>query len=200
MTMHPLRFALIVVSVALGVACSKRSPEPEPSPGAHVAKAAKSASLKWSAPASWTLEKAADEGLYRAKYIVPAQGNAPNPAEVLVTRIGSGDASGLDAPLGELRGDFEGAASKSATVQRRQLRGFSFFELEVAGTYKFPMGPKVGKRHVAQVMKDDWRALGVGVHTPRDELWFFRLVGPDDAVQAARSSFRSMLDNLEDLP
>jgi hypothetical protein len=188
-------FATVLLLIACA-SCSRRSPEPE----GHAPKQAERSeepSLAWRAPASWTLEKSAEKGLYRAKYIVPAQGNAPNPAEVLVTRLGRGDAAGLSAPLDELQKDFEGEASRSPVRREREARGFALRELEIAGTYKFPMGPKVGKRPVAQVMKEGWRAIGVGVRAPNGELWFFRLVGPDDAVQAARSPFLAMLEGLE---
>lgn len=176
--------------------CSRRAPEPE-SMRASTARAAEVPSLSWSAPASWTLEKSADKGLYRAKYIVPAQGDAPHPAELLVTHLGRGEPSGLDAPLAELAADFElrGAAAPSPSEHERA--GFLLREVEVAGTYKFPMGPKVGKRQVAQMMKEGWRAMGVGVRTPTGELWFFRLVGPEETVKAAASPFRAMLERLE---
>jgi len=187
---------LLLAGSLLAFGCSRRSPEPEARTARPVERG-EVPGLTFSAPASWTLERSAEKGLYRAKYVVPAQGNAPNPAEVLVTRIGRGEAEGLDAPLAELQKDFEGEASRSPQRREREVRGFLLRELEIAGTYKFPMGPKVGKRHVAQVMKEAWRAIGVGVRAPDGELWFFRLVGPDDAVQAARSPFLAMLEALE---
>jgi hypothetical protein len=175
--------------------CNQRAPEPEPSP-VRTAAAPDAASLRWEAPASWALEKSAEKGLYRAKYTVPAQGDAPNPAEVLVTRVGKGAASELDAPLDELRSDFEGPEAAKAARRERTVRGFELRELEVAGSYKFPMGPRVKKRAIAQVIKENWRGIGVGVRAPDGDLWFFRLVGPDDAVEAARSPFLAMLETL----
>ena len=190
---HVARCLLIAWVVT---ACSRRAPEPEPSPERSAA-AALPASLTWVPPAYWSLQKSAEKGLYRAKYTVPAQGNAANPAEVLVTRIGNGDASELDASLAELERDFDGPRAGTPARRVRQVRGFELRELELAGTYKFPMGPRVKQRAVAQVMQERWRAIGVGVRTPSGELWFFRLVGPDDAVQAARSPFLVMLEAVD---
>jgi hypothetical protein len=186
----------IAIAALLLAACSKTTPEPERSKDreAPVSSAPK---LSWQAPASWQLEKAAGSGHYRAKYTIPAQGDAPHPAELLITSHGTGPAEELEKPLAELKRDFEGPSAANASTSTRTHRGFEIHELEVAGTYKFPMGPKVGKRPAAQVMKENWRALGASVRAPNGELWFFRLVGPEDTVQAARSAFRSMLDQLE---
>lgn len=188
----------LVASVACGSACARRSPEPEPEPvpeRLHLPPAP--SSLTWNAPASWSLDKSANIGSYRAKYTVPAQGDAPNPAEVLVTRIGLGGLPELEPPLAELQRDFEGPEASSSTRRARTVRGFDLRELEIAGTYKFSVGPRLKQRAVAQVLQKNWRAVGVGVRTPSGELWFFRLVGPEHAVQAARSSFLSMLETLE---
>ncbi len=186
----------IAVALLLG-GCSRAAPEPEQRAERTAAPVTQLA-LVWHAPASWNLEKSAGNGLYRAKYIIPAQGDASNPAELLVTSIGAGAAAELDKPLAELRGDFEGPEVAAAPVRARQSHGFELRELEVPGTYKFPVGPRVGKRVAATVMKERWRALGAGVRTPSGQLWFFRLVGPDDAVLAARSPFTAMFEQLEE--
>ncbi|MBM4373877.1 MAG: hypothetical protein FJ095_02250 [Deltaproteobacteria bacterium] len=191
----PLLHAAHLALAAGTTGCSRRAPEPE-STRESSPRPPDAPTLAWSAPASWTLEKSAKKGLYRAKYVVPAQGDAPHPAEVLVTHLGKGEVGGLDAPLAELAADFE-APTDGPRRAERTSRGFVLRELEVAGTYRFPMGPKVGKRQVAQMMKPGWRALGVGVRAPTGELWFFRIVGPDDAVKASASPFRAMLEALE---
>lgn len=176
--------------------CSRSAPEPEPS-RERPALVDAEPSLRWTAPASWSLEKAADSGRYRAKYTVPAQGNSEHPAEVLVTSLGVGAAEGLDAPLQELEADFGGPGAATPVRRTRRAGRFELRELEVAGTYKFPMGPRLRNRPVAQVLKEGWRAIAVAVVAPDGERWFFRIVGPDDAVQAARSSFQAMIDGLE---
>jgi len=131
------------------------------------------------------------------KYTIPAQGDAPHPAELLITSLGSGAATELDKPIAELKADFEGPEAAKAASRARKKGDFELRELEIAGTYKFAVGPKVGKRVAAQVLKENWRGLGAGVRTARGELWFFRLVGPDDTVQAARSPFETMINQLE---
>lgn len=193
-----LRAASLALLVGV-VACSSRAPEPE----RHVERApppTATASLRWDAPASWSLEKSAEKGRYRAKYVVPAQGNAEHPAEVLVSSLGKGDAAALDESFRELLSDFEGPGVADPIRREREVHGFTLRELEVAGTYKYPMGPRIKKRAAAQVIKEGFRAIAVGVKAPDGELWFFRLVGPDDAVQAARSPFAAMMDSLGAVP
>ncbi len=187
---------LLAACAAAAPACSKSTPEPEPAaerPSPHAA-----TTLTWHAPASWTLEKSAPTGSYRAKYTIPAQGGAAHPAELLISTVGS-DAGDADRSLADLRSDFEGAESEHPETRTVTKNGFERRELEIAGTYKFPMGPKVGKKQrvAAQMLKEHWRAAAAAVKTPSGEWWFFRLVGPDDSVQAARSAFFAMLDGLE---
>ena len=64
---------------------------------------------------------------------------------------------------------------------------------QVIGELNLAVG-KIGA--IAQVIKENWRGIGVGVRAPDGDLWFFRLVGPDDAVQSARSPFLAMLETL----
>jgi hypothetical protein len=71
--------------------------------------------------------------------------------------------------------------------------------LEVGATYKFPVGPRIGPKNKAPatVLKEHWRAIAYGVKTKDRGNWLLRMVGPDDTVAAARSSFRSMVEALK---
>ena len=46
------------------------------------------------------------------------------------------------------------------------------------------------------MLKEDWRAIAAGVETKDRGNWYFQLVGPNDTVLAARSSFHDMLRSL----
>ncbi|MSP26703.1 MAG: hypothetical protein EXR75_16490 [Myxococcales bacterium] len=189
-------FAWLLIALT---SCRDAPLEPTRAAPSSATTAAPAATLRWHAPASWQLEKAANSGHYRAKYTVPAQGDAPHPAELLITSHGTNSNSALDEELRSLQASFEGPESHAATRDERRVNGFEVTRLEVFGTYKFPMGPRTPKlkRAPAHVLKDKWRALGAAVVAPDRSTWFFQLIGPEDTVQAARSAFVTMVEALE---
>lgn len=176
--------------------CSRAPAEPEPSrikPQATVS----STALQWTVPPSWSVERLAERGKYRAKYQIPQSGNDKHPANLLVSRPPS-SAAGTQPQLDELTAAFERHTDGPRT-DAFEVKGLSVKMLEIAGTYRFPVGPAMGKtkRHAAHVMKEGWRALAASVDAKDRGQWFFRLVGPDETVQAAKSSFRSMIKSLK---
>ncbi len=66
----------------------------------------------------------------------------------------------------------------------------------MSGTYAIPLTPTPPGRKTSpvQMVKKKWRLYGAVVRTPDRGNWFFKLVGPDETVQAARSAFRAMLE------
>ena len=67
------------------------------------------------------------------------------------------------------------------------------------GSYKLNMGarrPGQTKSPV-QMVKKDFRMIGAVVRTPDRGNWFFRLVGPDETVLAAKEPFFQMLEGVE---
>ncbi len=184
------------LALALGLcSCQDPPPEPAPAPSAQPATPARSKDLKWQAPAAWVLEKDAPSGNYRARYSIPSQGDAKLAAELLVQRFTG--PSQLEQERDYVVGLFEktdGPKTETGTAGALDITW-----VEIAGDYKFPMGPPMGKtrKHSAHVIKNDWTALMALVKTPQHGHWFFRIVGPDDTVAAARSAFRSMIEALE---
>ena len=77
------------------------------------------------------------------------------------------------------------------------LRELDFETVDMRGTYKIPLGPTPrGKKGApAQMVKKDHRLYGAAVETPDRGNWFFMLLGPDEAVQAAKPAFRAMLES-----
>ncbi len=180
------------------VAC-ENTPE-EPIPSARVPNTVRSAkTLHWTVPPTWNVERTAKKGEYRGKYTIPTTGDAKHPAELLVSKLGTGKKADIDAKLNALLAEFEGDGVKQA--QRSELRVGTYVVkiLEVGATYKFPMGPPMGpnQRHAAHAIKDHWRAIGAGVETSDRGNWFFRFVGPNDTVEGSRSAFMTMLENLK---
>lgn len=172
-----------------------QDPPPEPTPPPSSAAPTRSKDLQWQAPAAWQLEKDAPSGNYRAKYAVPSQGDAKLAAELMVQRFTG--PSQLEQERDYVVGLFEKTdGPKTDTGKAGEL---DVTWIEIAGDYKFPMGPPMGKtrKHSAHVIKSDWTAIMALVKTPQHGHWFFRMVGPKDTVAAARSTFRSMIDALK---
>ncbi len=191
---------LLVLSGLLGglVACEQAPAEPTPSPSA--ARPVRTAnSLSWTAPPTWNVERVANQGLYRAKYTVPMAGDAKHTAEVMVSRVDAARGGDLQETIAGFLGLFEGAGKTPPKPEQLEVGDFEVTWVEVAGTYRFPMGPPVGpkKQAAAHVLKKGWRGVVAGVKTKSRGSWFFRLVGPDDSVAAARSSFRTMIETLK---
>jgi hypothetical protein len=175
-----------------------QAPE-EPAPASSVPTVSSAPQLIWQAPPTWNVERTAEHGEYRAKYQIPSAGNAKHEAEVLVRYLGRGSKADVTTAIDELLSDFEGPGSMNPTRESFEVGSMKVTMLEVGATYKFPMGPRIGpkKKAPAQVIKDNWRAIAYGVKTTDRGSWFFRMVGPNDAVVAARSSFRAMIEGLK---
>jgi hypothetical protein len=188
----------LLCGVALVTACEDKLDEPAPSPRRSTlqqsAKPIKT--LTWTPPPTWNVERTAQRGEYRAKYSIPTAGDAKHPAELLVSKIGS---ASVDEKLSALLAEFEGEGVKKATREEMKVGDYTVKILEVGATYKFPMGPPMGPKgkRAAHVIKENWRALAAGVETNDRGNWFFRLVGPNDTVEGARSAFIAMMKGLK---
>jgi hypothetical protein len=186
---------LAALSILLG-ACSRAPAEPE---GGAAPSATPRAELRWEVPPTWALERDAARGPYRAKYKIPPQGGDKLEAELLVSWLGRGSKADVGQKLDEFLGDFEGPGVAEARRDTFRTGDIEIHTLEVAATYKAPMGPVVGpkKKSPAQVIREGWRGLGAGVRAGESGHWFFRMVGPDGTMQATRPAFRAMLDGLK---
>jgi len=194
---QPLTILAVGIVLALApTGCDKTPPEPAP----HKTKApAPAPSLAFTAPPTWTLDKAATQGTYRAKYSIPTAGDAKHPATLLVQNLGRGPKASEEA-LDQLTRDFEGTKRDDGSADRPSVKRATLDDaqhptstLEVRGTYRFPLGPRRRGRAAAEVLKDDWVAVAAVVTTPDGTRWLFRVVGPADTVDGARSAFQSMV-------
>ena len=192
--------AIILLGGILAIAgCNDTPAEPDSTPK-QATPTPKAAALVWKAPATWTIERTAESGQYRGKYQIPKVADDKHDAELLVSHLGRGSDAKPDKDLADFQQLFESYdAEKDVQRETFKVGAIEVQLLEIAGTYKFPMGPAMGKqkRHTAHVIKKGWRGIAAGVSTPKRGHWFFRMVGPSDTMQAARSPFRAMLEGLE---
>jgi len=186
-----------LVAASLVAGCESAPAEPEPN--ANAPKPTETVPpLVWDAPPVWTKEKAAARGEYRARYTIPKAGSDKHDGELLISHLGRGAQANVDKKLAELLTLFEGYPPEQLKRETFKVGELEVHMMSVVGSYKFPMGPAMGKqkRHAAHVIKENWRGLAAGVITPKRGNWFFRSVGPHDTMTAAYSPFRAMLEGM----
>jgi hypothetical protein len=186
-----------LLALALATGCSKTPAEPEPSAAASASETTV-APLAFEVPGVWTeLPAPRGGGPKKAVYKVPKTGDDKEDAELDVVFFGTGAEGDETRRFGEMFGLFDGDLGKTAPRDRFETHGMPVETFDVVGTYKVPLAPPVGPKKIApvQMVKDKWRMLGAVVKTKDRGNWFFKLVGPDDTVQAARESFRRVLES-----
>lgn len=191
---------------AIGVlACSRTPAEPEPAPAASVASGAEPsgpavAPLVWEVPGSWTVLDVPRSATSprKAGYKLPKAGDDKEDAEVNVFFFGTGSQGDPEKNFKEWFGEFDGDVGAQAKRESFEVRGMKVETVEVAGTFKIALGPKIGPKKKApmQMVKQNFRMVGAVVRTPDRGNWFFKMTGPDETVQAARSGFRATLDSV----
>jgi hypothetical protein len=182
---------------ALGLGCSKTPAEPEPSASSAPSSPAVRP-LAYDVPGTWTVLEAPRSGPKKAIYKVPKTGDAKEDAELTVVFFGTGSGGDEDARFAELFALFDGDVGKTAAREAFEVGGMKVETFDVAGTYKVALAPTMRgkKQSPIQMVKDRYRMLGAVVKTKDRGNWFFKVVGPDDTVQAARSSFRGILESV----
>ena len=195
-----LPVALALAIAALVPACNHAASEPD-GPSAPPTAAPSLPPVVWDTPGSWTTMNAPNaprSGARKASYNVPKAGNDKEEGEVLVTFNGTGDRGDPSKSFKEWFDQFDG--NLGATAKREEFvngHGLKVETVEVAGTYKVALAPPVGpqKKSAVQMVKNNFRLVGAVVKTPDRGNWFFKLTGPDETVQSARSALRALLES-----
>jgi hypothetical protein len=185
---------MIAALVGAGVGCS-RTPEELGTSRPSASAEAPYAPLQWDAPEVWTLKESPSWGPRKAVYRVAPVGDDKDEAEVMVMHFGTGAKGDVEANYEEWYRQFDG--DPKATATHWEVAGAHRVRLvEWSGTYKVPMGPDVRPgRPAMQVIKQGYRIVGGVVLTEDRGNWFFRLVGPDATVQAAKPDFVAVLES-----
>jgi hypothetical protein len=157
------------------------------------------APLVYTAPASWQKTGESDEHEKRAVYVVPKMGDDKEDGEALVLFFGTGSAGDRDKQWDPWFQQFDGDAKKDATRTTFETHGITVETFEFAGNYKLNLGPhRPGQvRSPVQMVKNNYRMIGAVARTKDRGNWFFRLVGADATVTAAKPDFLAMLQSVE---
>jgi hypothetical protein len=192
---HVARFALPVALAA----CSKQPAEIAPEAKASSEAVPAIAPLLWDAPSLFTRVDPPKNGPRKAAYKVDKAGADKEETTVDVLFFGTGAKGDVEANFKEWFAQFDG--DLGATATREKLR-VGELEVEVVdtkpSTFKVPLTPPVGpkKQPPVQMVKSGFRLHGAAVRTKDRGTWFFRMIGPDETVQAARPAFRKMLESV----
>ncbi len=155
--------------------------------------------LKWTVPPTWAETEHSSTNARRAGYRVPRAGEDKEDGELLVLFFGTGAAGDRDKNWQLWFDQFDGNPKQDAVRKDMNVRGVPIETFEFMGNYKLNMGkpnPQVKKSPV-QMVKKDFRMIAAVVKTPDRGNWFFRLVGPNETVMAAREPFFLMLEGVE---
>jgi hypothetical protein len=194
--MTAARSSMFLVAALLGLACNKAPAEPDE--GASTSAAAPAVPpLRWEVPGAWAKLDVPGSGPKKASYRVTAAGNDKEDAEVNVFFFGTGAKGDPSANFKEWFDQFDGDVAKDAARETFEARGLKVETVEVTGTYKIALTPTPRGKKVApvQMVKNKWRLYGAVVRTTDRGNWFFKLTGPDESVQAAKSQFRALLES-----
>jgi hypothetical protein len=177
-------------------ACNKAPAEPEAHPSSSSDSAPAVAPLIWDAPPAWAKLEVSG-GPKKAAYQVAMAGDDKEEAEAQVLFFGTGAKGDPAANFKEWFDQFDGNVGAGASREAFAAHQLQVETVEVSGTYKIPLTrpPRGRKAAPVQMVKNKWRLYGAVVRTPDRGNWFFKLVGPDETVQAAKSAFRAMVES-----
>lgn len=152
------------------------------------------AGLRFSHPSEWVRVPAPSD-MRAAQFRVPKVAPDTEDGEAVLFFFGEGKGGGTQENLDRWYGQMtqpDGKASKDAgVVTIKTVKGLKVTALDLPGTYKGmaapggPATPKPGSRLLAAAIE--------GAGGP----WFFRVVGPDATVRAAKAGFDALLESVE---
>jgi len=161
-------------------ALSAPAPAPAPQAAGH--------EIVWDAPAAW--EKVANPSAMRkATYRIPkAAGDAENP-ELSVIVAGGSSASNIERWVGQF------SAGASVDKKERTVSDINVTVVEIKGTYGGGMA--VPGMAAAPTPKEHFALLGAIATADGQDGTFFKMVGPEKSVKAARADFDKFVSSLK---
>ncbi len=188
-------FPVSVLAAALALPACKDKPQEISTPISTAASAPAVPPLVYEMPGTWTKLGEANVGSKRAGYKVPKAGADGEDGEVTVFYFGTGSQGDPERLYKEWFEQFDGDAAAQAVRKTLDSPAGKIDTVEVMGTYKVPLGPPVGpkKKSPMQMVKEKWRLFAAVVRTRDRGNWFFKMVGPDETVQASKNALETAL-------
>lgn len=149
-----------------------------------------SAGLRFSVPSEWTRVPAASE-MRQAQFRIPRAAGDSEDGELVLFHFENGQGGSvqdnLDRWLAQLKQPDGSAAKDKATTVIRPVKTLKATSLDASGDYT-GMGDKTAK--------PGWRLLGAVIEGPGGP-WFFKAVGPQATIEAAKSGFDALVNSVE---
>jgi hypothetical protein len=139
--------------------------------------------IAWTMPASWTTEPSS--GMRKASYRIAKVAGDKEDATVSVIQAGGS----VDGNVARWKSQFDGAHDFSRTDNK--VGDLPVTIVEVHGTYTGG-GVMVGESPDPRL---GWALVGAIVPT-REQAYFFKMLGPDKTVAAARHDFQTLVDSV----
>jgi len=146
------------------------------------------AGVSWTKPARWALMP--ERPMRAATYLIPAASSDSEDAECGVFFFGPGQGGSVQDNLRRWAVQFE--RPRAAKQNQQVISNFIVHTLDLAGTYL----SSAGSMGPATERKAHFRMLAAIVEAP-DGLVFFKLTGPEKAVEAADPEFKALLASLK---
>lgn len=146
---------------------------------------ATAADLAWDAPASWKTAPN-PSSMRKATYIVMHAKGDPADAELSVSKA----AGGVDPNVQRWAGQFGNA---KPTTEKKKVNDLDVTIVQIKGTYAGGGGPMAAS--APPEPKEKYALLGAIVDLG-DQQWFFKMIGPERTVTAARPDFDKLVASL----
>ncbi len=195
MARPPLTALACLAALLATTACTQAPAEPGAA-GTQAPSSPAVAPLLWDAPGAWAKLDIRPASPERAGYRIEAAADDADGAMAHVLFYGTGSKGDPATNFKAWFDEFDGDLGPTAARETLESHGLHVDTIEVTGTYKIALTPTPRGRKASpvQMVKKKWRLYGAVVRTPDRGNWFFKLVGPDETVQTARSAFRAMLE------
>lgn len=146
------------------------------------------AAITWKPPAGWQVAQNPNPMRIATYHPPPAKGDPPG-AEVIVARAGGS----VDANIDRWLGQFDAPENQSRS--KTKVAGFDTTFVEVSGTYEGGMS----MNDPSPKPEPGWTLRGAIVETPGTS-YFFKMIGPNATIAAARPGFDAMVRGIVAAP
>lgn len=149
--------------------------------------------LTCEAPETWK-EVAPRVSFIEKEFAIAApEGSEATPARLTISTAGGSVDANVARWIGQFQGTEGGADRSAAQIEKETVAGMATTFIDLGGVYmesaRGPFGPKVPRR--------DYRLVAAIVETAGAGNYFFKLIGPREAVDPAADAFRAMIRSLK---
>jgi hypothetical protein len=154
--------------------------------------------LVWTAPSAWRPTPPSSQ-MRLAQYTIPRAKGDDADGELAVFHLGASGGGGVDETFARWQASFDESAIKAARRSEMRAGGMQVHVLEIAGRYRpdsAMMAPDAG---VSNAERDGMRLVGAIVMSPSGP-YYFKLLGPNKTIAAARQDFLDLLGSCKANP